>query len=162
MHLRLALATILNAKHGQFTLLAGIVCSSWTTINMATSGRTTEWPHGHLVIHSKKHFNYCILCWIYHVYLNCYTYPWLIYWVLENPSAKSHGIIAIYILYSCIVGPALLKLTPLRPRLALLIFVVEAMSGAWLVEQPSLSMLRFHPRIMDTFSFFEEPWLNLC
>lgn len=46
MHLRLALATILNAKHGQFTLLAGIVCSSWTTINMATSGRTTCTPLG--------------------------------------------------------------------------------------------------------------------
>ena len=46
MHLRLALATILNAKHGQFTLLAGIVCSSWTTINMATSGRTPCTPLG--------------------------------------------------------------------------------------------------------------------
>ena len=68
-----------------------------------------------------------------------------------------HGWEVISHIYSCIVGPALLKLTPLRPRLALLIFVVEAMSGAWLVEQPSLSMLRFHPRIMDTFSFFEEP-----
>lgn len=43
---RLALTTILNAKHGSFSLLAGIVCSSWTTINMATSGRTTCTPLG--------------------------------------------------------------------------------------------------------------------
>ena len=43
---RLALTTILNAKHGAFSMLAGIVCSSWTTINMATSGRTTCTPLG--------------------------------------------------------------------------------------------------------------------
>ena len=40
------LATILNAKPGSLTALAGIVCSSWTVINMATSGRTTCTPLG--------------------------------------------------------------------------------------------------------------------
>ena len=37
--LRLALAAILNAKNGQFAALMAIVCSSWCTINMGTSGR---------------------------------------------------------------------------------------------------------------------------
>ena len=46
VNLRLALATILNCKHGQFTCLCAIVCSSFTTINMATSGRTTCTPLG--------------------------------------------------------------------------------------------------------------------
>ena len=31
------------------------------------------------------------------------------------------------------------------------------MSGTWLVEQPSLSMLRFHPRVMMVFSHLREP-----
>ncbi|CAK9079630.1 unnamed protein product [Durusdinium trenchii] len=42
----LALATILNGKHGQFTVLCAIVCSSWTTINMGTSGRSVCTPLG--------------------------------------------------------------------------------------------------------------------
>ena len=46
IELRLALATILNAKHGAFSILCGIVCSSWTTINMATSSRTPCTPLG--------------------------------------------------------------------------------------------------------------------
>lgn len=44
--LRLAVATILNAKHDQFTCLMAIVCSSWTTINMGTSGRHVAHPAG--------------------------------------------------------------------------------------------------------------------
>ena len=177
MHLRLALATILNAKHGQFTLLAGIVCSSWTTINMATSGRTPCTPLGReddreyvalanrMAARSFGHtFKEAFQLLYFMLNISCISK--LLYIPMTNilSPGKSfrqvpwnHSYIYIYILYSCIVGPALLKLTPLRPRLALLIFVVEAMSGAWLVEQPSLSMLRFHPRIMDTFSFFEEP-----
>jgi hypothetical protein len=50
-------------------------------------------------------------------------------------------------------------LCPLRlPRLALLLYLIEAMSGCWMVEQPSLSLLRFHPRVMEVFSHFREPW----
>lgn len=45
-------------------------------------------------------------------------------------------------------------------RLALLLFLVEAMSGCWVIEQPGLSMLRFHPRVMQTLSHFKEPWLT--
>ena len=46
IELRLALSSILNAKHGQFTVLCAIVCSSWTVINMATSGRSVCSPLG--------------------------------------------------------------------------------------------------------------------
>lgn len=42
----MALATILNAKHGAFSALCAIVCSSWTTINMGTSGRHVTTPLG--------------------------------------------------------------------------------------------------------------------
>lgn len=45
-YLRLALATILNAKHGQAAILLAIVCSSWTVVNMGTSGRHICHPHG--------------------------------------------------------------------------------------------------------------------
>ncbi|CAK9085103.1 unnamed protein product [Durusdinium trenchii] len=72
----LCLTAVLNAKNGRFTALMAIVCSSWTTINMATSG------------------------------------------------------------------------------MCLLIYLVEVMGGCWLVEQPSNSLLRFHPRVMWTFSIF--------
>ncbi len=44
--LRLAVATVLNAKHDAFTCLMAIVCSSWTTINMGTSGRHISHPTG--------------------------------------------------------------------------------------------------------------------
>lgn len=43
---RLAITTVLNAKHGQFTALLAIVCSSWTVLNMATSGRHVVHPLG--------------------------------------------------------------------------------------------------------------------
>ena len=39
-------------------------------------------------------------------------------------------------------------------RMCLMIYLVEVMGGAWLVEQPSQSLLRFHPRVMWTFSIF--------
>lgn len=47
-----------------------------------------------------------------------------------------------------------------QPRLALLLYLVAAMAGTWMVEQPSLSMLRFHPRVMEVFSDLREPWLH--
>jgi len=47
-----------------------------------------------------------------------------------------------------------------QPRLALLLYLVAAMAGTWMVEQPSLSMLRFHPRDMEVFSDLREPWLH--
>ena len=40
-------------------------------------------------------------------------------------------------------------------RMALVVFLVEAMSGCWLIEQPGSSLLRFHPRVMDLFSMFK-------
>ena len=43
---RLAVTTILNVKHGAFTALMGIVCSSWTVVNMHTSGRHVTTPLG--------------------------------------------------------------------------------------------------------------------
>lgn len=43
---RLAVATILNCKHGQFTCLMAIVCSSWTVVNMGTSLRHVTHPLG--------------------------------------------------------------------------------------------------------------------
>lgn len=43
---RLWILALLNAKPGEFTALLAIVCSSWTTINMATSGRTPCTPLG--------------------------------------------------------------------------------------------------------------------
>lgn len=46
------------------------------------------------------------------------------------------------------------------PRLALCIFLIEAMGGVWVVEQPSLSMLRFHPRVMDIFERCKETWFH--
>ena len=46
------------------------------------------------------------------------------------------------------------------PRLALLLYLVEAMSGCWVVEQPHLSLLRYHPRVMEAFSHFKETCLN--
>lgn len=45
-HLRLALASILNAKHGAAAILIAIVCSSWTIVNMGTSGRHISHPLG--------------------------------------------------------------------------------------------------------------------
>jgi len=46
------------------------------------------------------------------------------------------------------------------PRLSLLIFLVEALSGCWAVEQPHLSMLRFHPRVMQVFHHFRVTGFN--
>ena len=58
------------------------------------------------------------------------------------------------VIYSIFV----LWITPSRqPRLALLLYLVAAMAGTWMVEQPRLSMLRFHPRIMEAFSTLREP-----
>lgn len=60
--------------------------------------------------------------------------------------------------------PALLreKKHSARPRMALLIFVAEVMSLAWMVEQPSSSMLRFHPRVMNVFSVFKVTRQKTC
>lgn len=52
------------------------------------------------------------------------------------------------------------RLSPLL-RLALLLYLVEAMSGCWIVEQPSLSLLRYHPRVMEAFRNFKVSWFQL-
>ena len=44
------------------------------------------------------------------------------------------------------------------PRMCLLVMAVEVMGGTWVVEQPSSSLLRFYPRVMDTFSMFRVAW----
>ena len=46
MSYRLCLVAILNAKPGEFTSLMGFLCSSWTTVNMGTSGRSVADPLG--------------------------------------------------------------------------------------------------------------------
>ena len=46
MRIRLCLAAVLNAKPGAFSSLMAIVCGSWTTINMGTSGRHVVHPLG--------------------------------------------------------------------------------------------------------------------
>lgn len=38
--------TLLNTKHGQASVLMAIVCSSWTVVNMGTSGRHVSHPLG--------------------------------------------------------------------------------------------------------------------
>lgn len=43
---RLAVTTLLNVKPGQATILMAIVCSSWTVVNMGTSGRHVTHPLG--------------------------------------------------------------------------------------------------------------------
>lgn len=43
---RLAVVTLLNAKPDAFACLCAIVCSSWTVINMGTSGRHVVHPLG--------------------------------------------------------------------------------------------------------------------
>ena len=47
MSYRLCLVAILNAKPGDFTALMGFLCSSWTPVNMGTSGRSVADPLGH-------------------------------------------------------------------------------------------------------------------
>ena len=37
--------------------------------------------------------------------------------------------------------------------------VVEVMSGVWLVEQPGSSLLRYHPRVCETFLALRVFWL---
>lgn len=37
-------------------------------------------------------------------------------------------------------------------RLCLLLLLAEVFQAMWIVEQPGSSMLRFHPRVLDTFS----------
>ena len=46
MSYRLCLVAILNAKPGEFTSLMGFLCSSWTAVNMGTSGRSVADPLG--------------------------------------------------------------------------------------------------------------------
>lgn len=41
--------------------------------------------------------------------------------------------------------------TCLLPRTALLIYVICALGGVWVLEQPSTSQLRWHPRIRALF-----------
>ena len=187
MHLRLALATILNAKWGQFTVLCGIVCSSWTTINMATSGRTPCSPLGREefdyiskanMMASRSldecfktsfsiqcaHTLYEYLCGYMCLRLkpsdtcirmHVVCFPDAVAYSKITDGKTSHACI-----YDACVSVINLTHGPTSPRLALLIMLVEAMSGAWMVEQPHLSMLRFHPRIMDVFSECKEPWPN--
>ena len=43
---RLALTSILNAKHANAMVLMAVVCGSWTVINQGTSGRHVTHPMG--------------------------------------------------------------------------------------------------------------------
>ena len=45
-HVRLALTSILKAKHGQAMILLAMVCTSWTVVNQGTSGRSFADPCG--------------------------------------------------------------------------------------------------------------------
>lgn len=128
------MATILNAKSGAFTSLMAIVCSSWTTINMYTSGRTVTtplgWDHREYVQQANV-----MACRCFGARLDSHVSQMVVFSISPFcflfPTTSTHSS---------------------APRLCLLLFAVEAMGGCWVVEQPSLSMLRFHPRVMDTFS----------
>lgn len=43
-------------------------------------------------------------------------------------------------------------------RLALTLYAIVVMGGCWLVEQPSTSFLRYHPRVMEAFSGLRVSW----
>ena len=64
---------------------------------------------------------------------------------------RNVGFVSLYHLFSD--SPKTMAL----PRLCLLLMTIEVMAGAWLVEQPGTSMLRFHPRVFDTFHSLRAP-----
>ena len=41
------------------------------------------------------------------------------------------------------------------PRVCILIWLIESLGGVWCVEQPSSSLLRWHPRMLDLFETFQ-------
>ena len=148
LKLRLAVATILNSKHGQFTVLCAIVCSSWTTINMATSGRSCCTPLGREDRGYVQLAN-CMAARCFGEQISVFSFCLNICGISKKTSNCSKSF----------PPRSWTTLCPLRlPRLALLLYLIEAMSGCWMVEQPSLSLLRFHPRVMEAFSHFREPW----
>lgn len=140
------MSTLLNTKHGKATVLMAVVCSSWIVINMGSSGRHISHPLGRDD--------------------SCPKYVEM----ANNMVARCLGHVEekVFLLYPpnliCISGgqvslravPPALQTTPsmLGLRMCLLVYLAEAMSCTWLVEQPSSSLLRYHPRVMDTFSLF--------
>ena len=46
-------------------------------------------------------------------------------------------------------------------RVVLLIWLIESLGGVWCIEQPSSSLVRWHPRMLELFRTFQVLWLQL-
>ena len=122
------MATILNGKPESFLTVLAPVCSSFSGMNVAVHKRCALWPEGDETIPSVKLGN--LLC---SRSLACMFYMCLL-------------------CQSCRVMPTrIASVLATQPRCCLLLLLITAMNGAWMLEQPAGSYMGWYQDLVDSF-----------
>ena len=127
-HARFAIHLILCCKEGSFATLWATVCSSWVQINSGTSFRSILNPSGDL---SRKYINDA----------NTMTSR-----KLDSSNA-----------FLCHGKSTMRSLLMKCPRMCLLLLLVVARGGSWLLEQPRSSVMGEYHRFKQVCDTFRVP-----
>ena len=160
---RLCISTILQGKTDDLLVLLGMKCSSWSRVNIGTSLRAICCPSGDITKVSVRHANcmaarivvwmlpvFLFLCSFLQIFLYyCWSHtpfriiPWSALSIAKKFSCKGHaGVTIVSYLPQVFPQP---QTWPFA-RTILLILLVSAIKGTWLLEQPFQSMLRYYGR----------------
>lgn len=154
LHPRLAIATILLGDYANGWLCHfGLKCSTFTTVNCGTSGRTPCTPYGNLQYTSVHEGNV-----LASRTLGGFSFNML----FSNLAVSSFWLDVCMTIGSC-VGPFLNKY---GLRVMLLIMLVICLNGTMLLEQPANSLLEYYPRFRTLMDMLRQiagphavPWL---
>ena len=133
---RMYIHLILNCKEGEFSTLWGVVCSSWVRINCFTSQRSLLLPEGDVgksyIERANQMFSRLL---VNHVWWLLIKSIELLYFHFVD--VRMHVLICV------------LTWVPLQLRAVLLLYLVVACGGSFLLEQPGSSIMGEYIRMQE-------------
>ena len=146
--LRLAVVCVLNCRMDNFLVVLGLLCRSFVAINKGTNKRETWAPLGDESAPSVAEGNK--LCSRTRVW-KCI--PSNIFQKCLYPKALDHNNAEQIQYFTAVrkrlnIGSAIPTTQPHRPcRTCLLLFLIQAMGGSFVLEQPRSSLVLWRPRM---------------
>ena len=142
LQISLALLSILNCKMDDFTVLIALLCSSFVTVSAGTHQRTPWFPLGQCTVPFVKLGNLLAT--------RSLGSKWGYWWdnngiIMDLHLPLEPSCIPLQMTHTC------LYILTCQPRVSLLILVISAMNGCWILEQPRSSLLAWHPRVRWLF-----------
>ena len=144
MRLRLCLALALCGTQGLMVAMIAIVCSSWTCVNRATSGRNILLPGG-LTYHSSVRTANKMVA---RTGIS-----------KKNAKLKKHSECENskeFCFNSFVVSVVLLFTSNPDNRACLLILLLTTLQATWVVENPAGSCIFEYPRMKHIFQIFKK------